>query len=495
MRRRTLARAALVFSLSAGSIACARLIGLTDGEPRDDGAMDATDGGDATSATDAPTTTDGATDARPFTQLALGASHSCALVMPSGAVRCWGSNQFYRLGNDRFTGLRNSPRGAAALNFGANWQTQTIVAGASHTCALSADHRVKCWGAGLSGQLGIGPLPRTTENGIESGAPLDEKGDGSQVDLGSSADPIALAAGMNHTCAILRPKDGSRTIVKCWGSNNKGALGLGLSKESVSTVGLDKNDLGELLRKAQIPSSVGAPTLIAAGYDFTCVTLGSDNQVSCWGDNGFDQLGIPSVTYPSVGAAGDMDKPYQDGVSPFLPGGRPAMFLAIPVNGTHVCAAHGSFATCWGSNAFAQAGAPVSALDAGTGGAAKDRPSISIDGVTSQTITSLATGSGFSCATYEDGAARCWGANDAGQLGRGTVGRFAPPSSQPIDLGKGVRAERVYAGGSHACVVTQENQVKCWGSNASGQLGTGDTTDRGGKPETMGDALVPLPLE
>lgn len=492
MRRRCLARAMLVLAPCAGSVACAQIIGLTDGEARDESVASATDGGDAASATDADQTLDGDTDARPrpFTQLALGSAHTCALIMPGGAVRCWGSSDSYRLGNQPGVGQRLAPRDGAPLRFGAGWQTQTIVAGSAHTCALSVDHRVKCWGGGLSGQLGIGPLPSMSGDGIEPGALLDEEGEGSLVDLGPGAEPIALATGMQHTCAVLRGRDGEPNPVKCWGGNSQGALGLERDREGLPSVGLAKAEMGGNLEAVHFPSNIGSPTLIAAGYNFTCVTLTPGNKVYCWGENGFDQLGVPSTVHRSVGTTpGDMAS-----VSPFLPEGAPALLLAIPSIGTHVCAAQGSSAVCWGANNFAQAGAPASLPDSGTGGFARDRPPVDF-GVGVPPVTSLATGNGFSCATFEDGAVRCWGNSSDGQLGLGTDARSVPASAQPIDLGTGVRAERVYAGANHACVVTRDNQVKCWGSNEFGQLGTGDTKNRGDVPNTMGDALLPLTLE
>lgn len=111
------------------------------------------------------------------------------------------------------------------------------------------------------------------------------------------------------------------------------------------------------------------------------------------------------------------------------------------------------------------------------------------------------------------GVVQCWGAGDAGQLGRGeSVDRGgAPGDAYPvIDLGTNkwvaIRAAgAMYAsGGDHTCAVVQDSsdalgtplagslptQVKCWGKNDKGQLGLGDQTNRGDQPGEMGDALA-----
>jgi alpha-tubulin suppressor-like RCC1 family protein len=73
---------------------------------------------------------------------------------------------------------------------------------------------------------------------------------------------------------------------------------------------------------------------------------------------------------------------------------------------------------------------------------------------------------------------RCWGANEAGQLGDGTTtGRVTVPAS---DVLTGVKA--IAAGGFTTCALMQTGGVRCWGANTSGQLGDGTTADRATPP-------------
>jgi alpha-tubulin suppressor-like RCC1 family protein len=241
----------------------------------------------------------------------------------------------------------------------------SVSAGAFHTCALTASGGVKCWGLNRFGELGDGTTTKRTE-------PVDASGLGSGV--------AAISAGAYHTCALTTSGG-----VKCWGYNGAGQLGDGTTttrKKPVNVSGLG--------------SGVAA---ISAGVSHTCA-LTTSGGVKCWGWNDYGQLGDGTTTYRTK-----------------------------PVN--------------------------VSGLGSG--------------------VAAISAGGNHTCALTTSGGVKCWGLNDSGELGDGTRhSRLAPVDVS--GLGSGMAA--VSPGLYHTCALTTWGGVKCWGSNDFGELGDGTLRSR-----------------
>jgi len=136
--------------------------------------------------------------------------------------------------------------------------------------------------------------------------------------------------------------------------------------------------------------------------------------------------------------------------------------LAVSAGSTHTCAIIGGAARCWGSNSSGQLGKTPSAATA--------TPN-TVPGLTSG-VTAIAAGGNFSCA-IKDGAAWCWGSNQNGQLGNGT----GFDSSTPVAvLGMSNFVTAISAGDRHACAVVS-GMARCWGYNGDGQLGNNTIAD------------------
>lgn len=138
---------------------------------------------------------------------------------------------------------------------------------------------------------------------------------------------------------------------------------------------------------------------------------------------------------------------------------------AIAAGAEHTCALTTTGGVkCWGTNEAGQ-------LGNGAGGQGNDR-SVPVDvlGLTSG-VSAIAAGGLHTCALIQGaGGIKCWGYNGLGQLGDGTRAN----RSTPVDasgLGGGIDA--VSAGWGHTCAPTAEGGVKCWGDNFYGQLGDG----------------------
>jgi hypothetical protein len=98
---------------------------------------------------------------------------------------------------------------------------------------------------------------------------------------------------------------------------------------------------------------------------------------------------------------------------------------------------------------------------------------------------------------------KCWGRNFVGQLGLGDTNNRGDGANEmganlmSVDLGAGWTAVEVAAGWAHTCARLEKGEaraLKCWGRNGDGQLGLGDTNDRGDGGGAMGDSLPSVPL-
>lgn len=341
------------------------------------------------------------------TALTAGDYHTCAL-RSAGEVKCWGYNSFGQLG-DNTTESKATPLTPGNLSSGVT----AVAAGRNHTCAITSNGGVQCWGLNNGGQLGDGTLDeRLTPVAV----------------VGLSSGVSALAAGNMHTCALL-----SSGGVTCWGRNAYGQLGDGTTKEKltpVDVVGLESN-----------------VTALTAGYDHTCAVLNTGS-VQCWGRNDQGQLGNSTI---NASATPVNVKNLSVGVRVIA---AAAMHTCVITNANDV--------KCWGDNATGQLG----------DGTTADRNSPTTVAGLTNAGNALATGVWHTCVAINDGSVSCWGWNGAGQLGEGAF----PTRLSPVDVVGLSNVSTVTAGGAHTCALLTSGGAKCWGKNFYGQLGdnTGD---------------------
>jgi alpha-tubulin suppressor-like RCC1 family protein len=101
-------------------------------------------------------------------------------------------------------------------------------------------------------------------------------------------------------------------------------------------------------------------------------------------------------------------------------------------------------------------------------------------------VLAAAAGLDHTCAVTEAGTVKCWGSNASGQLGTGSGPADAVLPASVASISGGATA--ISAGSAHTCaVVGAAGEVLCWGSNAAGQIGDGTTVDR------LTPVAIPLP--
>ncbi|HEU4538395.1 MAG TPA: hypothetical protein VFS00_29950, partial [Polyangiaceae bacterium] len=112
--------------------------------------------------------------------------------------------------------------------------------------------------------------------------------------------------------------------------------------------------------------------------------------------------------------------------------------------------------------------------------------------------TQIAAGAFFTCALLEGGQVRCWGNNESGQLGLGSVDNLGDDEpvtdAEPLSFGR--KTTQIAACGTSTCVRLEDASLRCWGSNDYGQLGYGHTDDvgNGGRPVDGGPPNVGGPV-
>ena len=541
------------------------------------------------------------------TQVIAGELHTCALLSNS-QIKCWGSNSFGQLGlgvDSTFKGFFPEDMGDNLdfVNLGNNITVNQVFAGLKHTCALISNHQIKCWGENGGGQLGLGDsigfigqevndmgenldfvnlgtedctktptfsptknptknptlitinptnIPTTipsyfptknptvipTENPSNNPTTMPTKNPSDNPTIVPTQNPttvptfnptinptsitpaptnepsiqtnaptfyptlsptptfvnctlevesIAFGNG-DHTCALFTNQQ-----IKCWGRNNRGQLGLGITAGSR---GRNPIHMGNNLEFVNLGDNLLAIQVDAGGIH-TCALL-LNQQIKCWGDNDFGELGLGISTE----RIGRISTEMGDNLD-FVNLGNNITVIQVAtggsdIGGSHTCALlSNQQIKCWGSNAFGQLGRGDSSIFIGKipGDMGESLPFVDLGN--NINATQITTGGFHTCALLSNQEIKCWGSNNNGQLGRGDS--FSPIGQNSgemgenlpfVNLGNNTKAIQVSAGREHTCALLSNYQMKCWGSNSNGQLGRGDASPTIGQgPGEMGDDL------
>ena len=327
----------------------------------------------------------------------------------------------------------------------------------SHSCAIRGpDKEVWCWGGNNKGRLGDGT--KATRHTL--------------VQIPGLSNIQSVAVGERFSCALL--KNGA---VKCLGGNDDGQLGnenRDPSSIPLTVTGITGTDPNTVPRN---PSQIAIS--ITAGYTHACAIL-EDNTAKCWGDNRDGQLGNENTGLIS-----------RIPVQVLESGGTPLRdIVSIAAGWHHTCAAiSDGTVKCWGRNEDGQLG------DENRDKTEDALYPISATGLGTRDVLAVSVSAGWhhTCATLENGTARCWGKDEDRQIGTTTgidmlrsAGSGRPDVRTPTKVYQDfvsptgtelTSIDSISPGDDHTCSLRTVNQVKqvwCWGNNESGQLGIGN---------------------
>ncbi len=222
--------------------------------------------------------------------------------------------------------------------------------------------------------------------------------------------------------------------------------------------------LGELGRG---PGSieVGDAWSVGGGLTFTQLSAGSRHVCGvasggvayCWGWDSHGQVGDSVAALQCYGTPCD--------TTPTRVAGG-LQFSQLSAGQWHTCGLTTSGqAYCWGNSTYGQLGNFL-LID-------KPYPVPVYGGLTFASLG--ATRGNTPCALTTAGEAYCWGMNNFGQVGNGTI---ADSVIYPVPVQGGLTFTQIVGGLGHTCGLTTGGQAYCWGLNESGELGDGTYSDR-----------------
>ncbi|MCB1006976.1 MAG: hypothetical protein KDB35_22525 [Acidimicrobiales bacterium] len=364
-------------------------------------------------------------------QVSAGGTHTCAITTER-RLYCWGSDAAGQLGD----GGDNADRSVPTEVAGGRTDWAKVSTGEFFTCARTTGGQLFCWGSDFYGQLGNG---------------------GDNTDVGEPTEVAGgrrfwadVSAGTHHACARSRA---GRLF--CFGRDGSGQLG---------------NDADFVNQNRPVEVAGGATDWrkVSAGMFHTCA-LTTTNRLFCFGTDGAGQLGNGA--------------PFTDSGTPVEVASSTTNWVQVATGASHTCAlkALGRL-YCWGWDRDGQRGDGDPATD--------DLEPAPVRVAEGSTRWAGVTASGWhTCArtnATSGGTLSCWGLDSNGEVGDGE-----PFANQPAPAAlAGRRWRQVDAGDVHTCAIKVNGRLFCWGDGGNGRIGIGDDAIGVDQPAPV---RVPLP--
>lgn len=420
-----------------------------------------------------------------WTAVRAGQAHIAAIRLDN-LVFAWGLNSSGQLG-DATTVNKSSP-----IQIGSSSWT-AVSAGSLHNLAIDSTGNLYAWGSGVNGELGVPALTASQSRWSDIRIGFDhvlaiqygtgklyawgrnhqgQLGDGTTIDrpypvpIGTSS-WTAIGAGTRYSTGIR-----SGGTLFTWGNNVFGQLGDSTTVNKSSPV--------------QIGSS--SWTAVSAG-NYHTAAIRSNVTMFAWGLGTAGQLGdgttvsksspvqIGSSSWTAVSAGNSYTMAIRNGGTLFGWGvaAQGQLGDSTTVNKSSPVQIGSSSWTAIAAGMFHTAGTILSGSDNylfAWGRAAEGQLGISY-GMSTQSWTSVASGSSHTVAIRSDGLLFAWGVNSSGQIGDSTT-LF---KSSPVQIGASSWT-LIAAKGGTSFAKRQDGYLYAWGLNTSGQLGTGVITNQ-----------------
>lgn len=388
-------------------------------------------------ACDDPLDLHSATTPQLWSEVSAGELHTCATAL-DGSAWCWGYEATARLGYTSGAAPCTADFCSEPVPVVGGADMEGIEAGDAHNCAINRGSAL-CWGWGWRGQLGdAGTLAPSCP----------PQGGGNAFPCSLEPTPVAVGFGVRDV-AVAGEASCAVTVAGeayCWGLNHMGQLGTG-----------------------GVGGTFWTPTLVAGDRSWEQISLGpshgcgldADGAVWCWGAGDAGRLGHGSVSSSPAPVRVEDDRVT----------GNELRWTDVDVGGAHSCGVtRTGMAFCWGLGGRGR-------LGDGTGVSFPFPVRARIPDVAEPAqpeITAISAGAAHSCLLTVEGEIYCFGENDHGQLGDGSMEERLRPAK--------VVGDRVWVqvsvGARHTCAIDAERELYCWGNGSLGRLGIGTLSDR-----------------
>ncbi|MFH1729077.1 MAG: hypothetical protein ABIA04_11750 [Pseudomonadota bacterium] len=406
-------------------------------------------------------------------KLFAGGDNSC--VIQNGIVKCWGDSDLLGNSGTSDIGTSSSQMGISLLPIDLdNFEITQMDIQETHACALSTGNIVYCWGLAENAVLG-----RTGSELIDNATIV-------AVDLGMNFLAQGITVGGSFSCAYGYKTSDFSAGIKCWGQNTNGVLGL----KDTQDRGDSTSEMGNNLPFVEIGSYFEVLKM-DAGTNHVCALLKDINgkEIKCWGNNEYGQCGYNSTGNPIGDDASDSFTAINLGDANKIP-------MDMCTGNQFSCALlSGNGIKCWGRNDGNLGYENTTDINDPSG-------SSNVDLGNNTYATAISCGNDHVCTLTSVGRVKCWGIGTYGRLGyenSETIGDEASEMGSnlsAVSLGYDLTASEISLGSEHTCVLIDEDCVKCWGNNSSGELGQGLAASEniGDQTGEMGDNLSCIEL-